>query len=186
MDKAVKLYCDTLGFELKEHSSEWSVTSTKLGDLTLYKTPKITPLILRGADATPISLHVRSFEEAAEQLEKNGYSVKRKGKGSGTRTDPWGNLLRAPRSPKGLKCFVFLGEPAVQKNLSGANYFFMKGIPFIIGPRRFICFIIFLIVKYWLTSSRTSRSGRPAPRAILFDLELSTNRGSSSSFFVID
>ena len=93
VDKAVKLYCDTLGFELKEHSSEWSVTSTKLGDLTLYKTPKITPLILRGADATPISLHVRSFEEAAEQLEKNGYSVKRKGKGSGTLTDPWGNLL---------------------------------------------------------------------------------------------
>jgi len=93
MDKAVKLYCDTLGFELKEHSSEWSVICTKLGELTLYKTPKITPLILRGADVTPISLHVGSFEEAAEQLEKKGYSVKRKGKSSGTLTDPWGNLL---------------------------------------------------------------------------------------------
>ena len=93
MDKAVKLYCDTLGFELKEHSSEWSVISTELGELTLYKTPKITPLVLRGSEATPINLHVTNLEEAADQLEKKGYSVKRKGKNSGTLTDPWGNLL---------------------------------------------------------------------------------------------
>jgi catechol 2,3-dioxygenase-like lactoylglutathione lyase family enzyme len=93
MDKAVKLYCDTLGFELKEHSPEWSVIATKLGELTLYNTPKITPLVVRGANYTPISLHVISFEEAASQLEKKGYSVKRKGKHSGTLTDPWGNLL---------------------------------------------------------------------------------------------
>jgi len=93
MDKAVNLYCETLGFELKEHSPEWSVISTKLGELTLYKTPKITPLVLRGADVTPISLHVTSFEEAADQLEKKGYSVKRKGKNSGTLEDPWGNMI---------------------------------------------------------------------------------------------
>ena len=93
MDEAVKLYRDALGFELKEHSSEWSVISTKLGELTLYKTPKITPLVLRDANVTPISLHVINFEEAANQLEKKGYSVKRKGKNSGTLTDPWGNML---------------------------------------------------------------------------------------------
>ena len=55
--------------------------------------PKITPLVLRGADVTPISLHVTSFEEAADQLEKKGYSVKRKGRNSGTLTDPWGNMI---------------------------------------------------------------------------------------------
>jgi glyoxalase/bleomycin resistance protein/dioxygenase superfamily protein len=93
MDKAIKLYCDTLGFELKESSPEWSVIATKLGELTLYKTPKITPLVLRGADATPINLHVISFEETADQLERKAYSVKGKGKNSGTLTDPWGNLL---------------------------------------------------------------------------------------------
>jgi Glyoxalase/Bleomycin resistance protein/Dioxygenase superfamily len=93
MDKAIKLYCDTLGLEIKQQSSEWSVISTKLGELTLYKTPKITPLVLRDADVTPISLHVSNFEEAAEQLDKKGYSVKRKGKNSGTLTDPWGNML---------------------------------------------------------------------------------------------
>jgi catechol 2,3-dioxygenase-like lactoylglutathione lyase family enzyme len=93
MDEAIKLYRDVLGFELKEQSPEWTVIATKLGELTLYKTPKITPLVLRDADVTPISLHVSNFEEAAEQLKKKGYSVKRKGKNSGTLTDPWGNML---------------------------------------------------------------------------------------------
>src|SRR5437870_2407846 len=68
----------------------------------------------------------------------------------------------------------------------GRGYFFMNGMPFIIGPRRFICFITFFIVKYWFTSSRTSLSDRPEPLAILFALELSTRRGSSTSFLVID
>ena len=40
-----------------------------------------------------LNLHVVSFEEAADQLEKKGYSIKRKGKNSGTLTDPWGNML---------------------------------------------------------------------------------------------
>lgn len=93
MDEAVNLYCGMLGFEPKERSPEWTVIATKLGELTLYKTPKITPLILRGADVSPISLHVFNFEEAANLLEKKGYSVKRKGKNSGTLTDPWGNML---------------------------------------------------------------------------------------------
>ena len=93
MDIAVKLYCETLGFELKEHSPEWSVIATKLGELTLYKTPKITRLVLRDAKVSPINLHVISFEEAADQLEKKGYSIKRKGKNSGTLTDPWGNVI---------------------------------------------------------------------------------------------
>src|SRR5207253_3514059 len=93
MDKAVKLYCETLGFELKEHSPEWSVISTKLGELTLYKTPKIIPLVLRGADVTPINLHVASFEEAADQLEKKEYSAKRKGRNSETLTNQWGNMI---------------------------------------------------------------------------------------------
>ncbi len=39
MDKAVKLYCDTLGFELKEHSPEWSVIATKLGELGTLTDP---------------------------------------------------------------------------------------------------------------------------------------------------
>jgi catechol-2,3-dioxygenase len=93
MDEAIKLYRDVLGFELKEQSLEWSVIATKLGELTLFKTPKITRLVLRDADVTPISLHVSNFEEAAERLEKKGYSVKRKGRNSGTLTDPWGNML---------------------------------------------------------------------------------------------
>src|SRR5207245_11665908 len=93
MNKAVKLYCETLRFELKEHSPEWSVIATKLGELTLYKTPRITPLVLRGADVSPINLHVVSFEEAADQLEKQGYSIRRKGKNSGTLTNPWENMI---------------------------------------------------------------------------------------------
>jgi len=93
MDEAVKLYCDTLGFDIKDRSPEWSVITTKLGELTLYKTPKITPLVLRDAEDTPISLHVNNFEEAADQLEKRRYSVKRRGRSSGTLTDPWGNML---------------------------------------------------------------------------------------------
>lgn len=93
MDEAVRLYCDTLGFDLKMHSPEWSVIATRLGELTLYKTQKITPLVLQDSEYTPISLHVISFEEAANQLEKKGYSLKRRGKNSGALTDPWGNLL---------------------------------------------------------------------------------------------
>jgi catechol 2,3-dioxygenase-like lactoylglutathione lyase family enzyme len=93
MDEAIKLYRDTLGFELKEQSPEWTVITTNLGELTLYKTRKITPLVLRDADHSPIDMHVISFEEAANELEKKGYSVKRAGRSSGTLIDPWGNRL---------------------------------------------------------------------------------------------
>jgi len=93
MDRAIKLYCDTLGFELKERSAEWTVISTKLGELTLCKTRVVTPLVLRDADETPIILHVHNFKEAASQLEKEGYLVHHAGRNSGTLTDPWGNKV---------------------------------------------------------------------------------------------
>lgn len=94
MDEALKLYRDTLGFEVKEQSPEWTVITTKLGELTLYKTPKIIPLVLKDANDTPINLHVTNFERAAETLEKHGYTVKRQGKRSGILLqDPWGNVI---------------------------------------------------------------------------------------------
>ncbi len=93
MDEALKLYRDTLGFEVKEQSPEWTVVTTKLGELTLYKTPKTTPLVLRDSEDTPINLHVTDFQKAADILEKKGYSVKRRGRGSGILHDPWGNTI---------------------------------------------------------------------------------------------
>jgi len=93
MDEALKLYQDTLGFEVKEQSPEWTVITTKLGELTLYKTPKITPLVLRDSEDTPINLHVSDFQQAADTLEKEGYDVKRRGRSSGTLRDPWGNMV---------------------------------------------------------------------------------------------
>ncbi len=93
MDEALRLYRDTLGFEVKEQSPEWTVITTKLGELTLYKTPKISPLILKDTGDTPINLHVTNFEQAAETLEKNGYTIRRRGKSSGTLHDPWGNMI---------------------------------------------------------------------------------------------
>ena len=63
------------------------------GELTLYKTPKITPLVLRDSEDTPINLHVSDFQQAADTLEKEGYDVKRRGRSSGTLRDPWGNMV---------------------------------------------------------------------------------------------
>ncbi len=88
MDEALRLYRDTLGFDVKEQSPEWTVITTKLGELTLYKAPKISRLVLRDAEDTPINLHVTNFQETAETLEKNGYRVERRGKSSGTLYDP--------------------------------------------------------------------------------------------------
>ncbi len=93
MDEALKLYRDTLGFEVKEQSPEWTVITTMLGELTLYRTPKITPLVLRDSKDTPINLHVTDFQQAADTLEKKGYNVKRRGRSSGTLHDPWGNIV---------------------------------------------------------------------------------------------
>jgi len=93
MDRAIRLYCGTLGFDLKDRSAEWTVISTKLGELTLCKTRMVTPLVLRDADETPVILHVDDFKAAAAQLEKEGYSVHRVGRNSGTLTDPWGNKI---------------------------------------------------------------------------------------------
>ncbi len=93
MDEALRLYRDTLGFDVKEQSPEWTVITTKLGELTLYKTPEISPLVMRDTKDTPINLHVTNFQHAAETLEKNGYRVERRGKSSGTLQDPWGNMI---------------------------------------------------------------------------------------------
>lgn len=93
MEEALKLYRDTLGFDVKDQSPEWTVITTKLGELTLYKTPKISRLVLKDAEDTPINLHVESFQQAAEALEQNGYRVERRGKSSGTLYDPWGNMI---------------------------------------------------------------------------------------------
>ena len=103
MEEALKLYRDTLGFEVKEQSPEWTVITTKLGELTLYKTPKIIPLVLKDTNETPINLHVTSFEKAAETLEKHGYMVKRTGKRSGILQDPWGNMISLHDHQKNLR-----------------------------------------------------------------------------------
>ena len=93
MDEALRLYKDTLGFDVKEQSPEWTVITTKLGELTLYKTPEISPLILRDSGETLINLHVTSFQQAAEALENQGYRVERRGRRSGILHDPWGNMI---------------------------------------------------------------------------------------------
>ena len=93
MDDALQLYRDTLGFEVKEQSPEWTVLTTNLGEITLYKTPKTTPLVLKDSDDTPINLHVTDFEHAADVLERKGYKIKRQGRSSGTLYDPWGNTI---------------------------------------------------------------------------------------------
>ncbi len=93
MDEAVKLYCDILGFDIKERSPGWTVIATKLGELTLCKTHVVTPLVLGETSETPLSIHVHNFKETALLLEKAGYSVHRASRNSGTLTDPWGNLV---------------------------------------------------------------------------------------------
>ncbi len=96
IEEAIRLYRDTLGLELvSERSSSpiWKVLKTKGGEVTLYKTEKPVPLVLRDEEDTPITVHVANFEEAADELEREGYRVKRHGKNGGTLVDPWGNLL---------------------------------------------------------------------------------------------
>ena len=96
MDQALQLYRDVLGFELladRSSSPIWKIIKTKGGELTLYQAEKVTPLILRDGEDTPLMVHVASFEEAMDELEKRGYKVKRHSKHSGTLVDPWGNLI---------------------------------------------------------------------------------------------
>ncbi len=96
MEEALRLYGDILGFEVvKEQSSSpaWKVLKTRGGELTLLRVEKPVPLVLRDEEATPITVHVASFEAAADRLEQQGYKVKRSSKNSGTLVDPWGNLV---------------------------------------------------------------------------------------------
>ncbi len=96
MEEALRLYRDTLGLEeVKERSSSpvWKFLKTRGGEVTLYRVEKPVPLALRDEDDTPITVHVASFEVAADRLEQQGYRVKRQGKNSGTLVDPWGNLV---------------------------------------------------------------------------------------------
>ena len=67
--------------------------TANLGELTLYKTPKTTPLVLEDSDDTPINLHVADFQQAADVLERKGYKVKRQRRSSGILYDPWGNTI---------------------------------------------------------------------------------------------
>ncbi len=100
VEEALRLYRDSLGFELIPERSQpvWTVLKTKGGELTLYQPAKVIPLVLRdGENApldSPLELHVANFEEAADHLEKKGYKVKRSGKHDGTLIDPWGNRVR--------------------------------------------------------------------------------------------
>ena len=96
MDQALQLYRDVLGFELladRSSSPVWKVIKTKRGELTLLQAEKLTPLVLRDGEDTPLTLHVASFEEAMDELEKRGYNVQRQNKHSGTLVDPWNNLI---------------------------------------------------------------------------------------------
>ncbi len=96
MEEALRLYRDTLGLEeVKERSSSpvWKVLKTRGGEVTLYRVEKPVPLILRDEEDTPITVHVANFEAAADELERQGYRVKRQNKNAGTLMDPWGNLV---------------------------------------------------------------------------------------------
>ncbi len=96
MEEALRLYRDTLGFEEVEDRSSspaWKVLKTRGGELTLLRVEKPVPLVLRGEEDTPITVHVANFEVAADRLERQGYKIKRRGKNSGTLVDLWGNLV---------------------------------------------------------------------------------------------
>lgn len=96
MEEALRLYRDTLGLEeVKERSSSpvWKVLKTRGGELTLFRVEKPVPLVLRDEEDTPLTVHVANFEVAADELERQGYRVKRQGKNRGILMDPWGNLL---------------------------------------------------------------------------------------------
>lgn len=95
MEQALRLYRDVLGFEVMGDRPDpiWTVIKIQGGELTLYRVEKVVPLVLRDGEDTPIMLHVANFEEAAGQLERQGYLVRRRGGHSGTLVDPWGNLI---------------------------------------------------------------------------------------------
>ncbi|MBI2845122.1 MAG: hypothetical protein HYX86_01105 [Chloroflexi bacterium] len=94
MEQALRLYRDVLGFEVVgDPDPIWTVIKSGEGELTLHRVEKVVPLVLRDGEDTPIMLHVSNFEQAADQLEGQGYQVKRKSSHAGILADPWGNLI---------------------------------------------------------------------------------------------
>ncbi len=96
IEKALRLYVDTLGFELvRERSSSpvWKVIKTQGGELTLYKPGNLAPLVLRDPENSPVTLHVENFEEATALLVEAGYKVQKLSKSAGNLIDPWGNII---------------------------------------------------------------------------------------------
>ncbi len=101
MEEALRLYRDTLGFEVIQGRAApvWTVLRIKGGELTLFRpvpeyAEKLVPLALRDGEDSPIELHVLNFEEAIDHLGKKGYKVSQKGKHGGLLIDPWGNMIK--------------------------------------------------------------------------------------------
>ena len=93
MDAAIRLYRDVLGFAMPAGPNPvWTVATTEGGSITLYKAGHPVPLVLP-KNGTPISLHVRDFEEAARVLESKGHKVVRESANAGSLVDPWGNVI---------------------------------------------------------------------------------------------
>jgi len=93
MEKALRFYRDTLGFQVAgKVDPVWTVLATKGGTLTLLRKKDPTGCAV-GRDGSPLNLHVRYFGAAADALEGAGYSVHRDGESAGSVRDPWGNVL---------------------------------------------------------------------------------------------
>ena len=93
MDKALRFYRDTLGFQVPgEVNPTWTVVTAKGGALTLYRKKSPIPCALRKS-GSPFNVHVANFEVAADAIERAGYAVHRKGQHGGYVKDPWGNVL---------------------------------------------------------------------------------------------
>ena len=94
MEKALRFYRDTLGFQVPgKVDPVWTVVTTKGGALTLYHKKDPVPCVLRDG-GSPFNLHVANFHDAADAWERAGYAVHRDSENAGFVKDPWGNVLR--------------------------------------------------------------------------------------------
>jgi len=94
MGEALRFYRDTLGFGVPgKVDPVWTVVTTKGAAITLFARKEPVPCALRDG-WSPFEFHVANFEEAANTLERAGYTVQRKGVNLGLVQDPWGNVLR--------------------------------------------------------------------------------------------
>ncbi|MFQ5918452.1 MAG: VOC family protein [Thermoplasmata archaeon] len=103
MDRALAFYRDGLGFQVVGKADPmWTVVAVPGGQLTLYKQERVTPIALGEEGlATPISLHVANFEEAARALEAGGERVEPGDPHHGLVWDPFGNVLELHDHRKG-------------------------------------------------------------------------------------